>query len=59
MLKHAITLGMFVASGLIFAVGSAGPTTLVGFAMLGFAIGMGDTVTIITEMRPRGYNGGE
>ena len=40
MLKHAVTLGMFIASGLIFAVGSAGPTTLVGFAMLGFAIGV-------------------
>ena len=38
MLKHAITLGMFVTAGLMFAVGSSAPTTLVGLAMLGVAI---------------------
>jgi len=40
MLKHAITLGMFIASGLLFAIGSIAPLTLLGFAMLGFAIGI-------------------
>lgn len=38
MLKHAVTLGMFIIAGLIFAVGSSAPTTVIGLAMLGCAI---------------------
>jgi hypothetical protein len=38
MLKRAVTLAMFVTAGLIFAIGSSAPTTLIGFAMLGVAI---------------------
>ena len=38
MLKHAGTLGMFVIAGLLFAVGSSAPTTIIGLALLGFAI---------------------
>lgn len=40
MLRHAATLGMLITSGLIFALGSAGPMTLVGLAMLGVGLGI-------------------
>lgn len=38
MLKHAVTLGMFIIAGLMFAVASSASTTLIGFAMVGVAI---------------------
>lgn len=37
-MKHAVTLGMFVTAGLMFAVGSSAPTTVIGFAILAIAI---------------------
>ena len=38
MLKQAATLGMFVIAGLMFAIGSSAPITLIGFVLLGIAI---------------------
>lgn len=38
MLKHAVTLGMFVMAGLVFAIGTSAPTTIVGLTLFTVAI---------------------